>query len=208
MSHWLCTIIGHKPNTVYDAKRGNACLCWAYTSCKRCGASLDDYPIQHQWVEGYLENPCHYIKKCQNCGYLIFDYPRHEYDAAHPVLEGCTVHTLCTKCGAKSDPAIQHLYSEEIILEGCTAYQDCQRCGQRDSGTPAHAFAEPQQDGCVVSNTCVRCGHRVVLETLHEFKRVSSRESEAAQYLTTFTTFVCEKCGEEKVEVDGRYTDW
>lgn len=208
MSCFLCKIIGHKPITEYNAKRSDASRCWAYTGCERCGASLDDNIKKHQWIEGYLENPCHYIKKCQNCGYLAFDYPRHEYDAAHPVLEGCTVHTLCIKCGEKSAPSIQHLYSEEIILEGCTAYKVCQRCNQRDAGTPAHTFGEPQQKGCVVSKTCTRCGHQVVLETLHEYKRVSSRESEVAHMLTTWTTFVCEKCGEEKVEESGRYTDW
>jgi hypothetical protein len=208
MSKLFCKIIGHVPVTTYLPEGGNRLNCEGHTTCKICGTPLVTPPQKHQWAEGYLEHPCHYIKKCQICGFVIFDYPRHEFDTAHPIQEGCTQHTVCLKCSVRSEPVQAHLYSAKAVLKGCMAYHTCQRCGQRDGGAWAHAFGEPIQEGCITSHTCQRCGHREELLVQHEFKFVRGRESEVAKLLTTWNTYICEKCGLEKVEETSRYTDW
>jgi hypothetical protein len=208
MSTLLCKIIGHIPVTTYQPDSATNLMCNGRTTCKLCGIPLETPRQKHQWAESYLENPCHFIKKYRICGFVIFDYPRHQFDTAHPVQEGCTQYSVCPKCGVRSEPAQAHLYPAEAVLEGCMAYHTCQRCGQRDGGAWAHAFGEPIQEGCITSHTCQRCSQQEVLLIQHEFKFVRGRESEVAKLHTSWNTYVCEKCGLEKVEEKSWYTDW
>ena len=210
MENIICKILGHKLHTRYDIKQNKAHWCWSCTYCERCHTVLDTSQKNHEFVDVYPDNPCEYVTQCKNCGYQLGQHTSHEFDHDHPVLDGCTKHFICTKCGAKSKPQINHKFSGPKIMEGCVAYKLCERCGQRSSGTPSHDYGEPQHTGCVVFRLCSRCGDQKILEVHHEFEFTGqhSNENTVAHYTTTSITYTCKKCGEKKFESNEYYTDW
>jgi hypothetical protein len=210
MENIICKIMGHKPYTRYDIRQNKGPWCWSCTYCERCYTVLATSEKNHEFIDVYPEIPCVWVTRCKNCGYELGEHSQHEFDLEHPVIEGCTKHHICTKCGAKSELQIHHQFSGQKIIEGCTAFMFCTRCGQRNSGTSAHDFRKTQDSGCVVFKVCSRCGDQKVLEVHHEFDLTSqqSNENTIAHYTTSSKTYTCKKCGEKKVETDEWYTDW
>lgn len=168
--------------------------------CEGCGSSfITDYtnPLGHSWDEGTLitnatcagEGVMEYT--CIRCGAT-----RLEGDEAAGHVPGapatCTEPQLCAKCGAVTEKALGHNYTEEVTAPTCTEMgyttYTCSRCGATHKGAYAEAAGHKPGDWIIDKEPttdsegskhkeCEVCGEKLEEETIEKIYNQATTDS-------------------------------